>query len=86
MPSMAFSTGFVRELDIVGIGYRADVKGEVVSFTLGYSHPIEFVLPKGVECKIDKQDAPGIEQLRQAVAGSGGCEHEGAAQAGSLQK
>jgi large subunit ribosomal protein L6 len=49
------STGFVRELDIVGIGYRADVKGEVVSFTLGYSHPIEFVLPKGVECKIDKQ-------------------------------
>ena len=50
------SSGFVRELDIVGIGYRADVKANnVVSFTLGYSHPIEFVLPKGVECKIDKQ-------------------------------
>jgi large subunit ribosomal protein L6 len=49
------STGFTRELDIVGIGYRADVKGKVVTFTLGYSHPIEFLLPEGVECKIDKQ-------------------------------
>jgi large subunit ribosomal protein L6 len=49
------STGFVRELDIVGIGYRADVKGNVVTFTLGYSHPIEFLLPPGVEMKIDKQ-------------------------------
>lgn len=49
------STGFTRELDIVGIGYRADAKGPIVSFTLGYSHPIEFVLPAGVDCKVDKQ-------------------------------
>jgi len=49
------STGFVRELDIVGTGYRADVKGKIATFTLGYSHPIEFVLPKGVDMKIDKQ-------------------------------
>ncbi len=49
------STGFVRELDIVGIGYRADVKGKIVTFTLGYSHPIEMVLPDGVDVKIDKQ-------------------------------
>src|SRR5580658_10932723 len=49
------STGFVRELDIVGIGYRADVKGKVASFTLGYSHPIEVLLPDGVDLKIDKQ-------------------------------
>jgi large subunit ribosomal protein L6 len=49
------STGFTRELDIVGIGYRADVKGNVVVFTLGYSHSIEFCLPPGVVCKIDKQ-------------------------------
>jgi large subunit ribosomal protein L6 len=48
------STGFTRELDIVGIGYRAETKGNVVSFTLGYSHPIEFALPAGVECKIEK--------------------------------
>src|ERR1700677_1330714 len=49
------STGFIRELDIVGIGYRADVKGKVATFTLGYSHPIEVLLPDGVELKIDKQ-------------------------------
>jgi large subunit ribosomal protein L6 len=49
------SSGFVRELDIVGIGYRADVKGKVATFTLGYSHPIEVLLPEGVDLKIDKQ-------------------------------
>jgi large subunit ribosomal protein L6 len=49
------SAGFIRELDIVGIGYRADVKGKIATFTLGYSHPIEFLLPDGVDLKIDKQ-------------------------------
>ena len=49
------STGFVKELDIVGIGYRADVKGKVAIFTLGYSHPIEVLLPDSVDLKIDKQ-------------------------------
>ena len=49
------STGFTRELDIVGIGFRADVKGRVATFTLGYSHPIEVLLPDGVDLKIDKQ-------------------------------
>jgi len=49
------STGFTRELDIVGTGYRADVKGNVATFTLGYSHAIEFLLPKGVDLKVDKQ-------------------------------
>jgi len=49
------SGGFTRELDIVGIGYRADVKGKIATFTLGYSHPIEVLLPEGVDLKIDKQ-------------------------------
>jgi large subunit ribosomal protein L6 len=49
------SQGFVRELDIVGIGYRADAKGKIINFSLGYSHPIEFVLPNGIDIKIDKQ-------------------------------
>jgi large subunit ribosomal protein L6 len=49
------SGGFTRELDIVGIGFRADVKGKIATFTLGYSHPIEFLLPDGVDLKIDKQ-------------------------------
>src|ERR1051326_1031118 len=49
------STGFTRELEITGVGYRADVKGKIATFTLGYSHPIEVLLPEGVELKIDKQ-------------------------------
>jgi large subunit ribosomal protein L6 len=49
------SSGFTREMDIVGIGYRADIRGRVATFTLGYSHPIEFLLPAGVDLKVDKQ-------------------------------
>jgi large subunit ribosomal protein L6 len=52
---LGVSAGFTRELDIVGTGYRADVKGKVATFTLGYSHPIELLLPAGVDLKIDKQ-------------------------------
>lgn len=49
------SSGFTRELEIVGIGYRAEVKGRMVVFTLGYSHPIEFPLPEGITVSVDKQ-------------------------------
>ncbi len=49
------SIGFTRELDIVGIGYRCDLKGRIATFTLGYSHSIEFYLPDGIDMKIDKQ-------------------------------
>jgi large subunit ribosomal protein L6 len=47
--------GFKKELDIVGIGYRAELKGKQVSFALGYSHPIVFDIPNGIEIAIDKQ-------------------------------
>lgn len=48
------SAGFTRELDVVGTGYRAEVKGRVVIFSLGYSHPVEYLLPVGIDCKVDK--------------------------------
>jgi large subunit ribosomal protein L6 len=47
--------GFEKHLDIVGIGYRAELKGRVVQFTLGYSHPIDFPIPEGISVAIDKQ-------------------------------
>ena len=62
MPCRASRGGFVRELDIVGIGYRADVKGKIVTFTLGYSHPIEMLLPEGVDHQDRQADAPGAER------------------------
>ena len=45
--------GFVRELDIVGVGFRAEVKGKAVQFALGYSHPIVFPIPEGITIAID---------------------------------
>lgn len=47
--------GFKKELDIVGIGYRAELKGKQVTFALGYSHPIVFDIPPGIDITIDKQ-------------------------------
>jgi large subunit ribosomal protein L6 len=56
--------GWSKELDIVGIGYRAELKGKnTVVFTLGYSHPIEFPLPTGVTATIDPK------QTRVTVSG-----------------
>jgi large subunit ribosomal protein L6 len=65
------STGFTRELDIVGIGYRADVKGRIVQFVLGYSHPIEFMLPDGVDVRIDKVAGSPIQNLQARLVLSG---------------
>ncbi|HXS97691.1 MAG TPA: 50S ribosomal protein L6 [Candidatus Limnocylindrales bacterium] len=65
------STGFTRELDIVGIGYRAEVKGRVAIFTLGYSHPIEFYLPDGVDMKVEKVAGSAIQNLQGRVILSG---------------
>jgi len=48
------SEGFERILEIVGIGYRAELSGSEVTFHLGYSHPITYELPKGVDAKIEK--------------------------------
>ena len=47
--------GFKKELDIVGIGYRAEVAGQKLTLALGYSHPVIFEIPKGVGVKVDKQ-------------------------------
>ncbi|HVQ42349.1 MAG TPA: 50S ribosomal protein L6, partial [Vicinamibacterales bacterium] len=49
------TNGFKRELDIVGVGYRAEVKGKQVVFALGYSHPVIFDIPPGIEVVVDKQ-------------------------------
>jgi large subunit ribosomal protein L6 len=47
--------GFKKDLDIVGVGYRAEVKGKTVNFALGYSHPVVFPIPEGILITIEKQ-------------------------------
>jgi large subunit ribosomal protein L6 len=46
--------GFVRELEINGVGYKIELKGSNVNLALGYSHPIDYKLPPGVVCKVEK--------------------------------
>jgi large subunit ribosomal protein L6 len=41
-------------MDVIGVGYKAELKGKSIFFSLGYSHPIEFVLPEGVTAKVEK--------------------------------
>lgn len=45
--------GFTRELDIVGVGYRAAVKGQTLTLNLGYSHQIDYPIPQGISAKVD---------------------------------
>lgn len=47
--------GFKKELDIVGVGYRAEFKGKILAFALGRSHPVQFVVPEGIQITVDKQ-------------------------------
>lgn len=61
------SQGFKKELDIVGIGYRAEPAGRQVVFSLGYSHQINFEVPDGIEVTVDKQThitVSGIDRQR----------------------
>ncbi|TAM82953.1 MAG: 50S ribosomal protein L6 [Acidobacteria bacterium] len=49
------SKGFEKHLDIVGIGYRAEVSGKSVVLALGYSHPVDFPIPEGISVSVEKQ-------------------------------
>ncbi|HMG20536.1 MAG TPA: 50S ribosomal protein L6 [Kofleriaceae bacterium] len=46
--------GFTRQLEINGVGYKAEIKGPKIVLSLGYSHPIEYQLPEGISAKVDK--------------------------------
>jgi large subunit ribosomal protein L6 len=52
---LGVTEGFKRELDIVGVGYRAELRGKQVVFALGYSHPVVFEVPPGIDIAIEKQ-------------------------------
>jgi len=49
------TSGFKKDMDIVGVGYRAELKGKIVNFALGKSHPIEFPIPEGIQIAVEKQ-------------------------------
>ena len=59
--------GFKREMDVVGVGYKADVQGKKIVFSLGYSHPIEFPLPPEVDAKAERLTTKGSIQQYQTT-------------------
>lgn len=67
------SEGFSKKLEIVGVGYRAELKGKVLVLSLGFSHPVEFPVPEGIDINVEKPTAltvSGIdkEQVGQVAA------------------
>ena len=61
--------GFKKELDIVGVGYRAELKGKQAVFALGYSHPIVFDIPNGIDIAIDKQTHVTVTGIDRQLVG-----------------
>jgi large subunit ribosomal protein L6 len=60
--------GFSKELDIVGVGYKAALEGKKVVFALGYSHPVEYAIPEGIKIAIEKQTRVTVSGIdRQQV-------------------
>jgi large subunit ribosomal protein L6 len=66
---MGVTQGFKKELDIVGVGYRAEVKGKQVVFALGFSHAIVFDIPAGIEIVIDKQTHVTVTGIDRQLVG-----------------
>ena len=63
------TTGFTKSLDLVGVGYRANVSGKRLELSLGYSHPIHFPIPEGIEMKVEKQTNITVTGSDRALVG-----------------
>lgn len=63
------SEGFTMDLELVGVGYRAELQGKDLNFTLGYSHPIKFNLPQGVSAVVDKQTKISLSSIDKELLG-----------------
>lgn len=71
------STGFVKELEIQGIGFKATMKGNVVDLSLGYSHPIRYEVPKGIKVNVSEGTRLKIEGADKQVVGKVAAEIRG---------
>ena len=66
---LGVSNGFERVLEIHGIGYRAELKGKSIVFNLGYSHPIDFPLPDGINATVEKNNVVKIAGIDKQLLG-----------------
>ena len=77
--------GFSKDLDIVGVGYRAALEGSKVVFALGFSHPVEFKVPDGIKIAIEKQTRLTVSGIDRQTGRAGGGRDPRPAPAGPLQ-
>ena len=63
------STGFVKELNLVGVGYRASASSNTIEMNLGYSHPIKYQIPKGVSAKVNANTNIVLESADKQLLG-----------------
>jgi large subunit ribosomal protein L6 len=63
------SKGFTRSLEINGVGYRAEARGTAIQLSLGFSHPILFQLPPGVQAKVERQTMVTLEGIDKQLLG-----------------
>jgi large subunit ribosomal protein L6 len=63
------SKGFTKALELHGVGYRANVSGKKLELSLGFSHPVVFEIPEGIEIKVDKQTSISITGANKALVG-----------------
>ncbi|MCB0351176.1 MAG: 50S ribosomal protein L6 [Bdellovibrionales bacterium] len=63
------TTGWTKELMLNGVGYRASVSGKKLELNLGFSHPVSFPIPDGIEVKVDKQTKISITGADRSVVG-----------------
>ncbi len=64
------TSGFQKVLEINGVGYRGDMKGKTLSLALGYSHPIEYPVPDGIEIEVEKQTKLTIRGIDKELVGA----------------
>lgn len=62
--------GFQKILEINGVGYRGDVKGKTLNLSLGYSHPIEYPIPEGIEIEVEKQTKLTVKGIDKELVGA----------------
>ena len=61
--------GFTKELDIVGVGYRASMKGTTLSMTLGFSHPVDYAVPAGITAKVENNTRVVVSGADKTLVG-----------------
>lgn len=64
------TTGFKKDLEINGVGYRAEISGKVLTLSLGYSHPVVYELPEGISVEIEKQTKLSVSGIDKQLVGS----------------